>query len=375
MINYASVLRGLWVISRYPTAFLGDHRTRSFRGVFAYSASAPASGGNSNESPQYPNDSGTSGGRVSRSFPPQPNINTRTSQRTNIGTCWIGLLALAICILATACAGTDEVLLDGPAWRDECGLQMPGDLAPEPVLDAQAEEKRVLIKYMGRESTTYDTPCYANPNTHNCVALPYTKTFTWSWNNAVDYAHLMTWDHIEALAGFEAALGHMNSHTGFSFTQTAPSSAANHIDVYLTWDPDAVGDGAAGFANCGSWVNKDLNAPGQVGTVNYYKNCQVSINLALMVVVADYWEGYDFGTGYFVEPWGVGWAMANHEFGHVMGFAHFQTGGMRAVIPASELSNADFTAPQYSALNQFNPTVGTNLVLITVPFFSPHWTE
>lgn len=286
---------------------------------------------------------------------PQPNINTRTSHLALLmAPAWSWLLALAIAILATGCGGpTDAAASD---W--DCAFEMPAH---------DGEEKRNLAKYHGRYNAT-ESPCYSNNITHNCLFLPYTKTFTWHWTNS--FEGLLQADDWMAVQGFKAAMTYLGQQgTGFTFTQVeTPTGLPNDIPITWAWEPTADYFAEGG---CTSFHALHQNVPGAVNQVSYYKGCHMKLNVPTMADVAATWAA----LGYETTPWGAGWAVANHEFGHIMGFAHSITGGMAAEIPVIEIETTDYTEAQYQVMTVFNPNGSSTFTLHTIPGFTPVTSE
>ncbi len=232
------------------------------------------------------------------------------------------------------------------------------------------EEKRNLAKYHGIYGST-DLPCFKDNNVHNCNKLPYTKTFTWHYVGYQQYFGQMTAADHEAMDGFYYAINYFNQQgTGFTFTWVEePTGLPNDIPVVWMWEPNNTmyGSGA-----CDVFHFRDFQGvPGAVQYANYYKGCGITLNVPRLAVLTAQWAA----LGYAVTPWGMGWAAANHEFGHVMGFAHSVTGGMAPQMPVSEILGADFTEPQYQALTVYNPNGSSSFTLHTIDGFTPVTSE
>jgi hypothetical protein len=185
----------------------------------------------------------------------------------------------------------------------------------------------------------------------------------------------MTSRHWEGVSAFEAALQYQNDlsgYTGYSvvYDNTPPDPDA-HITISWTWNPSSEWSGSGG---CGVlYQNITSNAPEQVTSVGVYKGCVISFNVAKTPVIVDAWSGI---PGYDITEWDFGWAIGQHELGHVFGLAHAQAGLMKSAIPAVNLDNPDFTAPTYDALWFYNPNWGSAGVTVqTIPGYTPHTSQ
>lgn len=280
---------------------------------------------------------------------------------------WAGVLVLAS-VFVPGCGGEAP---DSPILEPEvCAPALPGD----------AEDKGMLLpRYMGRR--TNNSPCYGVPESHICVGLPWTKAFTWSYSTLTgdrpaDYFAQMTARHWDGVSGFEEALLYQNQlsgYTGYSivYDNTPPDPAA-HITISWTWGPDSGWGGSAGCTVPHHTVT--TNAPEQVTTVTVYKGCYIDFNVARTPVYVDAWAGQ---PGYDITDRDYGWAIGQHELGHIFGLAHAKAGLMKGTIPAVNIDNPDFTGPTYDALWFYNPNWydPNDFFLQTIPGYTPHISE
>jgi hypothetical protein len=268
------------------------------------------------------------------------------------------IITLFFVLVLSACgayADTADAMKIESATSWECGLQ-----------EDAVQDKYVSVRYHGQRYGT-DKPCYGIPGTHHCDGLPYTKNFTWHFTNADDFVTLPK--HSEVIYGFRLAIGWLNAFTGFTFTETGPSNASNAIPISWSWD---VNSNYFASGGCDAFVRHVPNAPGQVYNMAYYRGCDMNLNVGNMGTFAEESAGI---PGYDITNIDVGWTIAFHEFGHIMGLAHAKNGIMREQIPLYNIDLGDYTPGIYSALNMYNPNPGTNHVLVTIPGFAPHISE
>jgi hypothetical protein len=292
-----------------------------------------------------------------RALPPQAKSTSRMSHF--IRTLWLAAFAIASLPACGDPAG-DAALVDPIEW--ECGFERPGD--PPAV-----EEKFVLPKYYGMRPIS-SKPCYGVPETHQCLALPYTKNFYWHFGDSMaQYLGMLSSVDLEALAGFYGAIDWLNQESGFTFTETAgPTGLDNDITIDWAWNPE----GDLGSAICG--VAKQTvtqNAPGQVSSVVAYKGCHMSINVGAWSWVVTSYAGSEI---YDIAGWDVGFATAIHEFGHIMGIGHAVIGIMKAKMTAATIDNPNYTLPMLNATLTYNPTISAVTVPV-IPGFTPHISE